>query len=40
MVAWYDSRGDRYYDHYDGRHPGLREVYLYECDGRYFRESD
>ena len=20
--------------------PGLREVYVYECDGRYFRESD
>jgi hypothetical protein len=40
LVAWYDPRGDRYYDRYDGRYPGLREVYLYECDGRYVRESD
>lgn len=40
VVAWYDPRGDRYYDRYDDRHPGLREVYVYECDGRYFRESD
>lgn len=40
VVAWYDPHGDRYYDRNDGRNPGLREVYVYECDGRYFRESD
>jgi hypothetical protein len=40
IVAWYDPGADRYYDRYDDRRPGLREVYVYECDGRYFRESD
>jgi len=40
VVAWYDPRGDRYYDRYDDRYPGLREVSLYECDGRYFQERD
>jgi hypothetical protein len=39
-VAWYDPHADRYYDRNDDRYPGLREVYVYECDGRYFREND
>ena len=38
VVAWYDPHGGRYYDRNDDRYPGLREVYVYECDGRYFRE--
>ena len=30
----------RYYDRYDLRHPGMREVIVYERDGRYYRDDD
>jgi len=38
--VWYDADRDYYYDHpyRDGR--GLREVVLYERDGRYYRDDD
>ena len=38
-TAWYDPRGNRYYDGYDGR-PGLRQVVVYRCDDRYYRYDD
>lgn len=38
-TVWYDPRGNRYYDRYNAR-PGLREVVVYQCDGRYFRYDD
>lgn len=38
--VWYDARYDRYYDRYDGRYPGLREMTVYERDGRYYRTEE
>jgi hypothetical protein len=35
MVLWYDGR-DRFYDRYDGRYRGLRQMEVYERDGRYY----
>jgi hypothetical protein len=34
VTAWYDDDRDRYYDHLD--RDGLREVVIYERDGRYY----
>lgn len=36
---WYDGRHDRYYDRYDERCAGLREVEVYEYQGRYYRDD-
>ncbi len=37
--VWYDGDHDRYYDRYDERCAGLREVEVYEYEGRYFRDD-
>lgn len=37
--VWYDGDHDRYYDRYDERCAGLREVEVYEYDGRYYRDE-
>ncbi|MBK9691816.1 MAG: hypothetical protein IPO73_09080 [Gemmatimonadetes bacterium] len=37
--VWYDGDRDRYYDRYDERCAGLREVEVYEHDGRYVRDD-
>jgi hypothetical protein len=42
VTMWYDVDRDRYFDRqsrYD-RRDGLREVVIYERDGRYYREQD
>jgi hypothetical protein len=39
VSAYYDRDNDRYYDRYDRRYAGLREVELYERDGRYYRDD-
>ena len=36
VVAYYDYRSGRYYDRYDRRMRGLREVRLYERGGQYY----
>jgi hypothetical protein len=36
VVAYYDHRNGRYFDRYDARTPGLREVRLYERGGQYY----
>lgn len=38
--VWYDARYDRYYDRYDARYPGLREMTVYERDGRFYRTAE
>ncbi len=37
--VWYDPAYDRYYERRDGYRRGLREVMLYERDGRYYRDD-
>ena len=39
VVVYYDRRDDRYYDRYYGR-GGLREIEVYERDGRFYRPDD
>lgn len=36
---WYDADRRAYYDRYDRDYPGLREVIVYERDGRYYRDG-
>jgi len=36
VTVWYDRDRDRWYDRYDRRFPGLREVVAYEREGRYY----
>ncbi len=40
VTVWYDRDGDRWYDRPDRRVPGLREVAVYERDGRYYWPDD
>ncbi len=37
VQIYYDAAYGRYYDRYDRYHPGLREVTVWERDGRYYR---
>ena len=39
FIAYYDQDGGTYYDRYDHRFPALREVAVYERDGRYYRDD-
>ena len=36
---WYDGDHDRYYDNVHGPRAHLREVVVYERDGRYYRDD-
>ena len=38
VVVYYDRREDRYYDR--GGRPGLREIEVFERDGRFYRPDD
>lgn len=37
--VWYDVDRDRYYDHGDRYRDGLREVVIYERDGRFYDDD-
>ena len=37
--VWYDAGQERYYDRYDPYHSGLREIVVYERDGRYYQDD-
>lgn len=39
VSVWYDADRERYYDRYDGRDAGLREIVVYERDGRYYQDD-
>jgi hypothetical protein len=39
VYAYYDCDRDVYYDRSDERYPGLRQVALYERDGRFYRDD-
>lgn len=39
ITVWYDAGGDRYYDHGSRYRDGLREVVIYERDGRYYDDD-
>jgi hypothetical protein len=39
VSVWYDIDRDRYYDHGDRYRNGLREVVIYERDGRYYDDD-
>jgi hypothetical protein len=42
VTVWYDADRDRYYDHAGrfSRRDGMREVVIYEREGRYYRDQD
>jgi hypothetical protein len=37
--VWYDADRGRYYDRYTAPYAGLREIVVYERDGRYYRDD-
>lgn len=39
VALYYDSERGSYYDRYYRGYPGLREVTVYESDGRYYRDE-
>jgi hypothetical protein len=40
VQVWYDDDRDCYYDRYDRSRGRLREIVIYERDGRYYRDDD
>jgi hypothetical protein len=39
VTVWYDIDRDRYYDHRERYRDGLREVVIYERNGRYYDDD-
>ena len=39
VTVWYDADRDRYYEHRDRYRDGLREVVIYERDGRFYGDQ-